>query len=479
MGGHAAGVGDAQAGAAGQALELAGVEGSIGGEEDDAGAGVGIGLRRRIGCHGYGFRVAQPQAGGLAQYRQLLPPPEVGQHQDAQGIPLGPARGGADAGLETEGPQAGAGAHRSLGYGAGGRRRQGGAHLGLAHGPALTVAEPAVVALQDDRVDGDQIRVLLDAPGDQGVGHPEGAEGAREQHGRLQHAQLGHLGEPGALHEAVEDEGGGGHLLPHQVAPVGQHGGDAGAPGAAPFRQGPGVGPDGAVPDKDARHVGDGVGGAHRQGAHRQAQFPGRGSAHRVHLRNGFLLAAGQDAQGDHGHGRHVVDGVGENRRPQIAGVAVKMAEDQAGHSGGNGVGPHLAPPATVGEAEEGGGQSDADQRLQGAAEKYLLTDGGQGTDEQHRPPAEAVDGLRRRAHAALGQGFGKAWAQGVERQHQGHGCQPTDEAVAQGRPARQCQQHLPEQFPAGHIGDAGGQDNHGRRRRHRYQSDEGVPAQQ
>ena len=160
---------------------------------------------------------------------------EVGHDQGAHGVGpavrLHPPGGGADAPLEAQADHAGAAAHGPLlevlpGVG------QSLTDMLRADVEAPDVVEPAVVALGDQavhRAGGDpDVRVPLQhVPGERLTGGAH-AQGVGEEDGGLDGAQLLHLDEAHALAEAVDDRHPGHHLVPEAVAPVGQHGGDAG-----------------------------------------------------------------------------------------------------------------------------------------------------------------------------------------------------------------------------------------------------------
>jgi hypothetical protein len=138
----------------------------------------------------------------------------------------------------------------------------------ILHSKCLQVVQVAVVAFEDERIDGrpcaTDLRVGRNRLADLRLRH--GAHGKRvgQRNRRFQHAQLFHLHQADALAEAVEHDAGGRHFVEERVAGVRAYHGHAGLDVAAGNR---------GVADGDASHVGDAVACAGRQSANvRKAQ---------------------------------------------------------------------------------------------------------------------------------------------------------------------------------------------------------------
>ena len=281
-----AGAGEAGAGAYRQAAQLACIERGVGGDdEDDRAFFHRLGQGGRCGFEGleaFGKRAAER----IAAERDLRQAAEVGENEGADGVFGGgrlsgggegdPTRSRADAALEAEGRHPASGADAAFGdLGVGGGTR--GAVMRFADGEVLDVVEVAVVAFEDERVDGRQpapgLRVGGNRLADLRLRDRADGEGVGQCDRRFEHPEFLDLDEADALTEAVDHVRGGGDAVLERIAGVRDDHTDAGLPFTVGQR---------AVPDADAGDVGDRVAGAGRQGADlRQAVAgDGRGGRH-------------------------------------------------------------------------------------------------------------------------------------------------------------------------------------------------------
>ena len=97
------------------------------------------------------------------------------------------------------------------------------------------------------------LRVLGQHIADQGGGRRADAQGVGHNDRRLDGAKLLHLHQTHGLAKAVDHGRSRHHLVPKQIAPVGQDGGDAGVDVLAV--------PQGHMTHPDARHIGDQIAG--------------------------------------------------------------------------------------------------------------------------------------------------------------------------------------------------------------------------
>ena len=149
-----------------------------------------------------------------------------------------PPRRGADAALPAEGHRARARTDRALRHRPARRGPDGREDVLAAHRQGADVVERAVVRLAHERVHRAHVLVagLGERPGHDRLDRGPDRERVRQHDRRLDGPQLAHLGRARELPERVADEDGSRHLLLEEVAPVGQHGGDAGAHARRPRR---------------------------------------------------------------------------------------------------------------------------------------------------------------------------------------------------------------------------------------------------
>ena len=134
-----------------------------------------------------------------------------------------------DAALPAEGRRARARADRALRDRAAGRRPDRGEDVLAPQGKRADVVQATVVRLAHDRVHRAHglAAGLGEREGHHGLDRHADGEGVGEDDGRLDRAELAHLGRARELPERVADEDGSRHLLLEEVPPVGQDGGDA------------------------------------------------------------------------------------------------------------------------------------------------------------------------------------------------------------------------------------------------------------
>ena len=226
------GAGDAEEGAFGQAFEVAGIERSVGGHDDHAGAVPGGVRSGRRGDAGFLLVEGHAPDGQDAAEVRL----DEDAHRVAAPARGQPARGGPDAALVVEAGRARARADHALGDGSARGGPDGLENVGLGDVAAPDVAEPAVVRLSDDRVDRRDLLISGEAerPVDDGVGGRGDAQSVGQDDGRFDRAQLLDLGHPGQLAVAVSDRDPGRDLVLEDVAAVGDDGRDA-RPDVLPF----------------------------------------------------------------------------------------------------------------------------------------------------------------------------------------------------------------------------------------------------
>ena len=164
-----------------------------------------------------------------------------------------PARGCADATLETETAHAGSCTDIAFAN-VRSRNLQGFLRIGFRDGHGLNVVERTVIAFQNDWIDGRRgapdIGIACNRLSDQRIGAGSDAKCIGEQDRRFQRAQFLNLHETSAFAKTIDDIASGQHLAAIYVAVMWDDCCHAGIDIAVA---------QGAVPHAHARHIGDGV----------------------------------------------------------------------------------------------------------------------------------------------------------------------------------------------------------------------------
>ena len=125
--------------------------------------------------------------------------------------------------------------HAALRKGLSGRRGAGGLqgllHMSLLHGQRLCIVEPAVIALENQRVERRQISSefgnLRQRVADQRRADDSGGKGRGQGNRRFDRAQLLHLHQPRTLAKAIDDRQTCRYLFQEKIAGLRQNDGDA------------------------------------------------------------------------------------------------------------------------------------------------------------------------------------------------------------------------------------------------------------